>query len=51
MKAKTTEPHIDLPSEGIMVYQWQEMPDLFHSACWTNKPNKTELVFTSYCLN
>ena len=45
------EYHIALPSELIMVYQWQELPSLFHDVCWTNRPNKLQLVFTSYCLN
>ncbi len=51
MKVTTIEDHISLPSEGLMIHQWQEMPDLFDSVVWTNKPNKTEQVFTSYCLN
>lgn len=51
MKEPKIEPHIPLPTEGLMTHQWQEMPNLFQDACWTNKPSKNKLVFTSYCLN
>lgn len=51
MKEQKIEPHIPLPSVMLMIHQWQKMPNLFHDVCWTNKPEKTKLVFTSYCLN
>lgn len=55
MKAKKIENHISLPSEEIMVHQWQMMPGLFYDACWSYKdkakPYGRTLVFTSYCLN
>jgi len=43
--------HIGLPSEAIMVHQWQELPWLFECACWSDKPERKKLIFTSYCLN
>jgi len=46
-----TEFHIALPSEKLMIHQWQEMPKLFEAICWRNRPYRTKLVFTSYCMN
>ena len=44
-----------LPGERLMIFQWQEMPELFLSACWSvpdkTRPGGLALVFTSFCLN
>lgn len=49
------EEGLSLPGEALMIFQWQEMPGLFVSACWSvpdkSKPAGLALVFTSFCLD
>ena len=44
-----------LPSELIMIHQWQQWNHMFPNVCWSvpdkNKPAGLAQVFTSFCLN
>lgn len=52
MKDLNLEAGISLEGETLMIYRWQEYPNLFHQACWSmRKQGRLRIVFTSYCLN
>lgn len=49
------EEGITLPSEKLMIYQWQTFPNWFEAIVWSYKDKKSRsgytTVFTSYCMN
>lgn len=41
-----------LPSERIMIHQWQEHSYLFQQVAWSTKEGKySRMIFTVFCMN